>query len=142
MYKYVKKSEYAPVRKKLEQIIKRTQIEMRQNYGLTFQFHLIGSGKRHLITKIEGGNNGFDFDYNLILSPPGDGYRYNAKTIKQIFMTALKTALRGTEYSFPKDSTSSITIKMIDKDTKKYTTVAILLLPITETMATIMAITI
>ena len=55
MYKYVKKSEYAPVRKKLEQIIKRTQIEMRQNYGLTFQFHLIGSGKRHLITKIEGG---------------------------------------------------------------------------------------
>lgn len=45
MYEYVKKSEYAPVRKELEQIIKRTQIEMRKNYGLKFQFRLIGSGK-------------------------------------------------------------------------------------------------
>ena len=54
MYEYVKKSEYAPVRKELEQIIKRTQIEMRKNYGITFQFHLIGSGKRHLITRIQG----------------------------------------------------------------------------------------
>ena len=63
---------------------------MRKNYGLTFQFHLIGSGKRHLVTRIKGGNNGYDFDYNLILSPPGNGYRYDAKIIKQNFMTALK----------------------------------------------------
>lgn len=119
MYEYVKKSEYAPVRKELEQIIKRTQIEMRKNYGITFQFHLIGSGKRHLITRIKGGNSGYDFDYNLILSPPASGCRYDAENIKQNFMTALKTALRGTEYSFPKDSTSSITLKMIDKSKKK-----------------------
>lgn len=70
MYEYVKKSEYAPIKKELEQIIRRTQIEMRRNYGLTFQFHLIGSGKRHLVTRIRGGNNGYDFDYNLILPPP------------------------------------------------------------------------
>ncbi|MCM1496096.1 MAG: hypothetical protein NC089_09910 [Bacteroides sp.] len=119
MYEYVKKSEYAPVRKELEQIIKRTQIEMRKNYGVKFQFHLIGSGKRHLITRIKGGNSGYDFDYNLILSPPSNGILYNAKNIKQQFITALKTALQGTKYSFPKDSTSSITIKMIDKDRNK-----------------------
>lgn len=119
MYEYVKKSEYAPVRKELEQIIKLTQIEMRKNYGLKFQFHLIGSGKRHLVTRIKSGNNGYDFDYNLILSPPSNGYRYDAKIIKQNFMTALKTTLQGTKYSFPKDSTSSITIKVIDKDRKK-----------------------
>ena len=70
MCEYVKKSEYAPIKKELEQIIRRTQIEMRRNYGLTFQFHLIGSGKRHLVTRIRGGNNGYDFDYNLILPPP------------------------------------------------------------------------
>lgn len=62
MYEYVKKSEYAPVRQELEQIIKRTQIEMRKNNGLTFQFRLIGSGKGHLITRIKCGNNGYDFD--------------------------------------------------------------------------------
>lgn len=119
MYEYVKKSEYAPVRKELEQIINRVQAEMRKRYGLTFQFRLIGSGQRHLVTRIKGGNSGYDFDYNLILSPPDDGYRYIAKVIKQEFIDALKIALRGTEYSFPKDSTSSITIKVVDKGKKK-----------------------
>jgi len=92
---------------------------MRKNYGLKFQFRLIGSGKRHLVTRIKGGNKGYDFDYNLILSPPSNGYHFGAKIIKQNFMTALKTALQGTKYSFPKDSTSSITIKVFDKDKKK-----------------------
>lgn len=119
MYEYVKKSEYAPVRKELEQVINRLQNEMRKSYGLTFQFHLVGSGKRHLITRIKGGNKGYDFDYNLILTPPEDGYRYIAKVIKQEFMDALKIALKGTKYSFPKDSTSSITIKVVDKNGKK-----------------------
>lgn len=118
MYEYVTKSEYAPVRKELEQIINRVQHEMRKNYGLTFQLRLIGSGKNHLVTRIKGGNRGYDFDYNLILSPPGDGYRYIANVIKQEFMDALKIALKGTEYSFPKDSTSSITIKVVDKKRK------------------------
>ena len=118
-YEYVSRSEYAPVRKELEQIINRLQDEMRKSYGLTFQFRLIGSGQRHLVTRIKGGNKGYDFDYNLILTPPEDGYRYIAKAIKQEFMDALKIALKGTKYSFPKDSTSSITIKVVDKNGKK-----------------------
>ena len=119
MYEYVKKSEYAPVRKELEQIINRVQVYMRENYGLTFQFRLIGSGQRHLVTRIKGGNRGYDFDYNLILTLPGDGYRYIAKSIKDEFMTAFKIALQGTKYSFPQDSTSSITIKVYDKGKTK-----------------------
>lgn len=119
MYEYVKKSEYTPVRKELEQVINHLQNEMRKSYGLIFQFHLVGSGKRHIITRIKGGNKGYDFDYNLILTPPENGYRYIAKVIKQEFMDALKIALKGTKYSFPKDSTSSITIKVVDKNGKK-----------------------
>ena len=119
MYEYVKKSEYAPVRKELEKIIKRAQTEMREMYGLTFQFQLIGSGRRHLVTRICGGNRGYDFDYNLIIPHPGNGYYYKADIIKQHFMVALKNALRGTQYTFPKDSTSAITIKVVDKYNKK-----------------------
>lgn len=119
MYEYVKKSEYAPVRQELELIINRVQTKMRKSYGLTFQFRLIGSGQRHLVTRIKGGNRGYDFDYNLILTPPGDGYYYIAEVIKQEFIDALKIALQGTNYSFPKDSTSSITIKVVDKSKKK-----------------------
>lgn len=51
MYEYVKKSEYAPIRKELEKIIKNVQIQMREKYELTFQFQLIGSGKKHLVTR-------------------------------------------------------------------------------------------
>lgn len=118
MYEYVKKSEYQPVRKELERIIKCVQIEMREKYGLTFQFQLIGSGQRHLVTRIRGGNSGYDFDYNLIIQRWGT-MPSNAKTVKQSFMSALKNALRGTEYSAPKDSTSAITIKVVDKKQKK-----------------------
>lgn len=118
MYEYVKKSEYAPVRKELEKIIKCVQIEMREKYGLTFQFQLIGSGQRHLVTRVRGGNSGYDFDYNLIIQHWGN-MRYNAKTVKHSFMAALKNALRGTLYSFPKDSTSAITMKVVDKSHKK-----------------------
>jgi hypothetical protein len=118
MYEYVKKSEYAPVRKELEEIIKSVQNEMWEKYGLTFQFQLIGSGKRHLVTRIRGGNNGYDFDYNLIIHRWGN-MLYNAKTVKQSFIAAFKNALRGTPYSAPKDSTSAITIKVVDKKQKK-----------------------
>ncbi len=118
MYEYVKKSEYGPIKKELEEIIKSVQIEMWDKCKLTFQFQLIGSGRRHLVTRIRGGNSGYDFDYNLIIQRWGNMHN-NAKIVKQSFMDAFKKALRGTPYSFPKDSTSAITIKVIDKKQKK-----------------------
>lgn len=119
MYEYVKKSEYAPVRKELEEIIKRVQNEMWDAYRLTFQFQLIGSGKRHLVTRICGGNSGYDFDYNLIIQHWGDMYNSKVMIVKQGFIDAFKGAVKGTPYSSPKDSTSAITIKVIDRKQKK-----------------------
>ncbi len=118
MYEYVKKSEYAPVKNELEKIIKCVQIEMREKYGLTFWFQLIGSGKRHLVTRVRGGNSGYDFDYNLIIQRWGKMH-YDAQIVKQSFMAALKNVLKGTKYSAPKDSTSAITIKVVDKKQNK-----------------------
>lgn len=119
MYEYVTKSEYTPVKKELEKIIGRVQIEMREKYNLPFRFQLIGSGKRHLITRISGGNRGYDFDYNLIISPPGTGHHDKAAVIKQHFMAAFAAALKPTSYSPPEDSTSAITIKVVDKGRKR-----------------------
>lgn len=119
MYEYVKKAEYAPIKKELEQIIRTVQHEMRKKYKITFQFQLIGSGKRHLVTRVCNGNSGYDFDYNLIIPHPQNGYHYRADIIKQDFMNALKTALIGTPYSFPRDSTSAITIKVIDRKNRR-----------------------
>jgi hypothetical protein len=118
MYEYVKKSEYAPIKKELEIIIKKVQNRMREEYGLTFQFQLIGSGRRHLVTRIRGGNRGYDFDYNLIIQRWGSMYNSKDKVVKQKFMAAFKEAVKGTPYSAPKDSTSAITMKVIDKKQK------------------------
>ena len=67
MFEYVPKTEYAPVREEIEEIIRKAQSFLRKNYGITFQYHLIGSGNRHLIMRDTSGNKGYDFDYNLIL---------------------------------------------------------------------------
>lgn len=115
MYRLVSKSKYRPVRVELEGIIHEVQKIMKKEYGYSFQYQLIGSGKNHLITTIEKGNEGFDFDYNFIIAPPREGYHYKADVVKQQFMQAVKKALVGTKYTDPKDRTSVITIKVVDK---------------------------
>lgn len=119
MYEYVTKAEYQPVREELEKIIHKVQLYMKKNFKTSFQFKLIGSGKRHLITRVENGNGGYDFDYNLILQAPEEGYHYLADVVKRQFMEAISFALKGTKYSNPQDSTSAITIKVIDRKNKK-----------------------
>lgn len=115
MYQYVAKSKYNPVRKELDQIIGRVQKIMKAEYETSFQYQLIGSGGRHLITCIENGNSGYDFDYNLIIRPPQEGYSYDAKILKHQFITAFKRALQGTKYRDPQDRSSVISIKVVDK---------------------------
>ncbi|MBQ7276134.1 MAG: hypothetical protein IJS58_02690 [Bacilli bacterium] len=114
-YEYVTKNEYAPVRVKLEKIIHKVQLlAKKDDKDLTFQFKLVGSGSRHLITRVKGGNSGFDFDYNLILNP---NYSWKAKEVKLALMRYFAEAVKDTEFDNPEDSTTSITIKA--KDTKK-----------------------
>ena len=64
-YEFVSKNEYTPVRILLEEIIFEIQNKMKPEY--TFQFSLIGSGRKKLITREVGSNKGFDFDYNFSL---------------------------------------------------------------------------
>lgn len=115
-YEYVTRAEYGPKLKELESILKKAQKIMEEKYDTPFCYELIGSGRRHLITRIKGGNKGYDFDFNLIIPHPGDGYSYKAKVVDDQFRDALNIASRGTSYSFPEDSTSVFTLK--NKDTK------------------------
>lgn len=115
MFEYVTKREYQPVRLELEKIIQKVHHYMRKEHNISFQHKLIGSGNRHLITRVVNGNGGFDFDYNFIIPAPEPGYKWNADVIKSKFMEAINFALNGTKYSNSKDSTSAITIKVIDQ---------------------------
>ena len=115
-YEYVSKDEYRPVREELEDIIKKTQKILRKNAGITFRFELIGSGSKHLITRIKNGNKGFDFDYNIIVNYD-DGEMWKADYARKEFTKALDEAIRGTQYDHPQNTEVAITIKV--KNTKK-----------------------
>lgn len=115
MFEYVTKAEYKPVKMELQKIICKVVAYMKKEYETECQCKLIGSGKRHLVTRVVGGNGGYDFDYNLIIAAPKPGYHYNADVVKRQFMDAFRFALKGTKYKDPQDSTSAITIKVVDK---------------------------
>ena len=93
MFEYVSRSEYQPVRKYVESVIKKVQKEFRNRGILTFRFYLIGSaGKRHLITREVGGNKGFDLDYNFEIQKYNPKY-HDPKTLKLLFMEPLISIL-------------------------------------------------
>ena len=97
MFKYVKKSEYKPLRDYVENTIKKVQTEFREKNILTFQFYRIGSaGKRHLITRAINGNKGFDFDYNFEIQKCNENYN-NPKILKSLFIIINPTLFK--EYS-------------------------------------------
>lgn len=114
-YEYVPKGEYTPVREKLEQIILEIQEAMKPEY--TFQFVLIGSGRKKLITREKGSNKGFDFDYNFVLQKVKKGYD-NVKSTRENFFNIIQDIASNYGYQI-EDSKTAITIKLVDRKNSK-----------------------
>lgn len=117
MYEYVKKAEYKPLKAEATRILQKMQSQLKKKFPFSFQ--LVGSGKRHLVTRIKDGNKGFDLDYNLILE--GDCRDYDAKKVKNCFISAMRNALKDSSFHFsdPKDSSSVITLQSVDRKNSK-----------------------
>lgn len=115
-FEYVPKKEYHPVKHEQKTILDRVVSIMQSEYDLPgVRYRLIGSGDRHLVTRIKGSNKGFDLDYNIILPPLEEGWHYKPKVIADQFMQAFQKACRGTSYSSPKHRTSVIQLKHVDQ---------------------------
>ena len=113
MIEFVSKKEYTPFREEIETIIKKVQkLLKKDDKDLTFQFRLIGSGSRHLITRKKSGNAGYDFDYNLIIN---QNFKWKPK-VREDFLNAFQMATKGTCFNKIKNSTSVITIKYVKGD--------------------------
>ena len=117
-FEYVNKREYQPVKREIEDFIRSLQ-KMMKEYGITYDFRLIGSGKEHLITRAIGSNKGYDFDYNLIIRRPEKGYVYNASVIKEVFFDEIKDMIKGSRFNAVKNPKSVITIKAVDRKNSK-----------------------
>lgn len=114
-YEYVSKNEAAPIKRELIEIIHAVQDIVRDDF--TFQYEFIGSSSRNMITCDRTSNIGFDFDVNITLN---GNVEYNSpKTIKQILIKAFDQVVRRYKYSPCEDSTSVITIKLIDRENSK-----------------------
>jgi len=118
-YEYVTRAEYSPVQKDVEAIIRKAQRIMKEKYDFHFSYELIGSGKKHLITRKKNSNTGYDFDYNLIIDPLENGYRYVAKNVNELFRLAFNEACKDSRFKCPEDSTSVLTLKCVDRKNKR-----------------------
>ena len=118
MFEYVPKSEYQPFKLEVDEILKSIQRDLRKKRILTFQFNLIGSAKRKLITRVENGNQGFDLDYNIVIQRIFNNRYKNAKLLKQKFIDLFNKYFDDS-YDYSEDSTSVITIKKLNAQRNK-----------------------
>ena len=119
-YEFVSRSVYGPERAELEKILQKIRSYISKNESqLDFDYELIGSGNKHLITQVVGGNRGYDFDFNLIIDNPGKDQKWVGKYVHDSFLKAIRFAVKGTDYSEPEESTSVLTIKKVDTKHKR-----------------------
>ena len=109
-FEYVSKSQAAPYKAKLIEIIHKVQDEVRDDF--TFQFTFIGSSSRNMVTFDPTTNKGFDFDVNIEVND--DDEKFKPDEIRMILRNALTRISRQYSYDRCEDSTRVITIKTID----------------------------
>lgn len=114
-FKYVTKAEARKVREKLENLVHEVQDEVRDNF--TFQYYLIGSSARNMITYDPATNIGFDFDVNLEVNDNEE--QYLAKEIRQTFEHAFQKVYGKYGYTHFENSKRVFTIKLYDSQKKK-----------------------
>lgn len=108
---FVTKSELAPYKELFMNVFHEVQKECRKQYGLTFNFNLVGSAKRNMVVRHH--NKGFDLDYQLFLQKNKKGL--TERQIKNI-LKILFDKYFPSDFNNCEDSTSAITIKKVLKD--------------------------
>lgn len=114
-FEFVTKSELNPVKIQVEEIINLLQDAMRE-FGVTFAFKLVGSGGKHLVTRVVNGNTGFDFDYNLGIQKDGD---LSGRELRLKVKSQLESILSGTRYSTVSPGKQSMTFKFVDHENSR-----------------------
>lgn len=117
-FEYVPKGEYQPFKLEVDGILREVQKYLRKNKILTFQFNLIGSAGRKLITRVKNGNKGFDLDYNIVIQKTFDEKYEDPKLLKETFVKLFNRYFDDS-YDYSKDSTSVITIKKLNAKRNK-----------------------
>ena len=109
--RYVLKEEVRPYRIQFHEWMQEIR-EVIKKEGISFTYMLVGSAKRNLV--IRHHNKGFDCDYQIRITKNKNSYK--AEKIKHLFMNSLNGIVENYGYSNCENSSSSITIKMIGRN--------------------------
>lgn len=101
--------------KNLTKLLGNVQNEVRDKF--TFQYKIVGSYSRNMITYDFKSNIGFDLDVNIY--PNDDFDKYSPQEIKATLIKAFRKYLKKYNYSKLKNSTRVITIKINDVENSK-----------------------
>ena len=109
-FRYVPKKEVKPVRNELFLILREVQDLVRDDF--TFQFKLIGSSSRNMLTYDAKSNIGYDFDINIEVND--DEEQFTPKEIRLILKNAIDRVAPKYSYNYCEDSTRVLTIKKVN----------------------------
>ena len=110
-YRYVTKNEAKPYKERIEELLHLLQNKLRDD-DFTFQFTPVGSSNQNMITCLQDGNVGFDLDYNI--EPNVDEENSDPAYIRSTLFEVLRTYYREFGYTHIENSTSVITLKIVD----------------------------
>ncbi len=111
---YVSKKEVKPWRAMFHKWMKNIRTKVKEK-GITFTYRLVGSAKRNLV--IRHHNKGFDCDYQIFIQRNNNGL--SPKEIKLFFKSVIDEVCVADGFEPSENSTSSLTIKMVDKSQSK-----------------------
>ena len=114
-YEYVPQKQIKPIKKDVIELLKSVQDEVREHF--TFHFDPVGSTSRNMVTWEPNRNTGFDLDYNITIN-----YGWNKNKpyeIHKIFFNAFRKHMGKYNFSKIEESTSVITIKVVDRVNSK-----------------------
>ena len=96
-------------------LIREVQDAVRDRF--TFQYRVVGSYPRNMVTYDIKSNTGYDLDFDLIINDEDE--RYTAKEIKKALQKAMNQIAKKHGYDFPEDSTRVLTLKCKDRKNSK-----------------------
>ena len=111
---YVSKKEVKPWRAMFHKWMKNIRTKVKEK-GITFTYRLVGSAKRNLV--IRHHNKGFDCDYQIFIQRNNNNL--SPKDIKLLFKSVIDDVCVADGFEACENSTSSLTIKMVDKSQSK-----------------------
>ena len=111
---YVSKKEVKPWRAMFHRWMKNIRTKVKEK-GITFTYRLVGSAKRNLVIKHH--NKGFDCDYQIFIQRNNNSL--SPKEIKLLFKSVIDEVCVADGFEPCENSTSSLTIKMVDKAQSK-----------------------